>query len=387
MLAHHIFYTTKLHFWVDGAMDMTNQVMSSSKAFPIFKIFVSSFFVLTMSILSFVVICCYIINRSTALIQTFTPRLHARGAVHELNHYSPRYEPSYLVTRARTRSSQNSQRRTIPSTLFVSKNKDDNINNPQNEEVTRIKDKIFLERAKQWVIIVDDEEAIRLAVGDYLFDQGYKVTACADADAMLHVVSTPPSEESLPIVPDAIISDIRMPGKNGLQLLQIIRQDERLERVPVILLTAKAMTQDRIEGYRAGADAYLSKPFDPDELLSIVDNCISRRKQMTGEQAKLVELKQDMRDIKEILKKNGKNVVKSTDVYLTVAEREILDLLAKGYTNKEIAENRRTTPVVVGRSVQKMHDITDTRTRTELVRWALKTGYVNPRERNDTNGS
>jgi DNA-binding NarL/FixJ family response regulator len=230
---------------------------------------------------------------------------------------------------------------------------------------------------------VDDEEAIRLAVGDYLFDQGYKVTACADADAMLHVVSTPPSEESLPIVPDAIISDIRMPGKNGLQLLQIIRQDVRLERVPVILLTAKAMTQDRIEGYRAGADAYLSKPFDPDELLSIVDNCISRRKQMTGEQAKLVELKQDMNDIKEILKKNGQNVVKSTDVYLTVSEREILDLLAKGYTNKEIAEKRKITPVVVGRSVQKMHDITDTRTRTELVRWALKTGYVNPRERND----
>jgi len=200
---------------------------------------------------------------------------------------------------------------------------------------------------------------------------------------MIHVVSTPPSEEALPIVPDAIISDIRMPGTNGLQLLQIIRSNERLERVPVILLTAKAMTQDRIAGYKAGADVYLPKPFDPDELLTIVDNCILRRKQMTGEKAKLVDLKQDMNNIKEILRQNGSKVVKSTDVYLTTTEREVLDFLARGFTNKEIAEKRGTTPFVVGRTVQKMYVMTDTRTKTELVRWALQTGYLNPRGRPD----
>lgn len=269
-----------------------------------------------------------------------------------------------------------------PSSLFLQQNVTGDNKSPQKEE-SKITDKVFLERAKHWVVIVDDEIAIRLAVGDYLFDQGYKVTACADANAMLHVASTPPSDDSLPIVPDAIISDIRMPGTNGLQLLQIIRQDERLERVPVILLTAKAMTQDRIAGYKAGADVYLPKPFDPEELLSIVDNCILRRKQMTGEKAKLVELKQDMSDIKEILKQNGKKVVKNTNVYLTVTEREVLHLLAKGFTNKEIAEERGTTPLVVGRSVQKMYDMTQTRTRTELLRWAMQTGYVDRRSRTD----
>ena len=275
------------------------------------------------------------------------------------------------------------------SHLFTNRDNNNNNNSEKNnnsnsiERESRIKDKAFLQRAKHWVVIVDDEEAIRLAVGDYLFENGYKVTACADADAMIHVVSTPPSEEALPIVPDAIISDIRMPGTNGLQLLQIIRSNERLERVPVILLTAKAMTQDRIAGYNAGADVYLPKPFDPDELLTIVDNCILRRKQMTGEKAKLVDLKQDMNNIKEILRQNGSKVVKSTDVYLTTTEREVLDFLARGFTNKEIAEKRGTTPFVVGRTVQKMYVMTDTRTKTELVRWALQTGYLNPRGRPD----
>lgn len=275
------------------------------------------------------------------------------------------------------------------SHLFTNRDNNNNNNSEKNnnsnsiERESRIKDKAFLQRAKHWVVIVDDEEAIRLAVGDYLFENGYKVTACADADAMIHVVSTPPSEEALPIVPDAIISDIRMPGTNGLQLLQIIRSNERLERVPVIFLTAKAMTQDRIAGYKAGADVYLPKPFDPDELLTIVDNCILRRKQMTGEKAKLVDLKQDMNNIKEILRQNGSKVVKSTDVYLTTTEREVLDFLARGFTNKEIAEKRGTTPFVVGRTVQKMYVMTDTRTKTELVRWALQTGYLNPRGRPD----
>jgi DNA-binding NarL/FixJ family response regulator len=339
-----------------------------------------------MSLLRFFVLCCYVVNRCTAFTQVHVPISHQQRPVCELNYDSAGHDSWCMLTAGRTHASETSQRRTASSTLFaVDKNKaDDNV---QDEELSRIKDRLFLERAKQWVVIVDDEEAIRLAVGDFLFDQGYKVTACADADALVHVVTTPPSEDALPMVPDAIISDIRMPGKNGLQLLQLIRQDERLERVPIILLTAKAMTNDRIQGYKAGADAYLSKPFDPDELLSIVDNCITRRKQMTGEQAKLVELKKEMNDIKEILKQNGRNLVKSTDVYLTTVQREILYLLAKGYTNKEIAEKRGTSAIVVGRTVQKMHAITHTNTRTELLRWALTTGYVNPRESFNPGGS
>ena len=248
--------------------------------------------------------------------------------------------------------------------------------NENTKEVDKIREKEFMERTKHWIILVDDEESIRLAVGDYLYDQGYQVTACADADAMLEVCANPQKDGQLPPVPDAIVSDVRMPGKDGLELLGLIRADERLERVPVILLTAKGMTQDRIEGYKAGADVYLPKPFNPEELLSIIDNVILRRQQMTGDKGKLVDLKADMTNIKQLLRRNVSSVVKATDVYLTPAEREVLELLCKGYTNGEIAEERGVSVIGVNRMIQRLYLTTKTRTRTELVRWAIETGYV-----------
>merc|ERR1712232_1121711 len=67
-------------------------------------------------------------------------------------------------------------------------------------------DSVFRERNRRWVVIVDDEESIRQSVGDYLYDQGYKVTACADSTAVLQVVSLPPtSNNPLPVIPDVII--------------------------------------------------------------------------------------------------------------------------------------------------------------------------------------
>lgn len=261
-------------------------------------------------------------------------------------------------------------------TLYSSRSKTDNRQETAKEDIEKIRDREFLERTKRWVVLVDDEEAIRQAVGDYLYDQGYQITACADADAMLEVCAKPQGDGQLPAVPDAIVSDVRMPGKDGLELLRLIRADERLERVPVILLTAKGMTQDRIAGYRAGADVYLPKPFIPEELLSIIDNVILRRQQMTGDKGKLVELKADMSNIKQLLRRNGSKVVKATDVYLTPVERDTLELLCKGYTNGEIAEERGVSVIGVNRMIQKMYLTTRTQTRTELVRWAIETGYV-----------
>jgi DNA-binding NarL/FixJ family response regulator len=171
-------------------------------------------------------------------------------------------------------------------------------------------------------------------------------------------------------------SDIRMPGKDGIELLGLIRSDERLERVPVILLTAKALTQDRILGYKAGADVYLPKPFDPDELLSIVDNAIQRRRQMTGKAGGLRDLKEDMVNIKQLMRKNGANVVKKTDIFLTDTERDVLEFICKGYSNGEIAQERGVSIIGVNRMIQKIYLATKTQTRTELVRWAIETGYV-----------
>lgn len=170
-----------------------------------------------------------------------------------------------------------------------------------------------------------------------------------------------------------------MPGIDGIELLGLIRADERLARVPVVLLTAKGMAQDRVQGYKAGADVYLPKPFDPDELLSIIDNLITRRQQMSGKSGELMDLKEDMEKIKQIMKRNSATVVKKTDIFLTDTERDVLELLCKGFTNSEIADERSVSILGINRVIQKLYSKTTTRNRTELVRWAITTGYVSPR--------
>jgi PleD family two-component response regulator len=83
-------------------------------------------------------------------------------------------------------------------------------NSNEMEDLKRIKDPNFVRRSKRWVVLVDDEESIRMAVGDFLFNQGYQVTACADADAMLEICAKPNAEGELPDVPDAIIRYVRV---------------------------------------------------------------------------------------------------------------------------------------------------------------------------------
>ncbi|KAL7564166.1 hypothetical protein ACA910_021140 [Epithemia clementina (nom. ined.)] len=264
----------------------------------------------------------------------------------------------------------------------------------------------MVQRNKCWVILVDDEESIRLSVGDFLYDEGYEVTACDGADSLLELLDAAgagvghkkvkdktleysnnnqqlqqqqqrPKEKSLP---DVIVSDVRMPGMDGIELLSTLRADARYQRIPVVLLTAKAMTIDRIAGFKAGADAYLPKPFHPEELLSILDSTILRRQQMKNSLSSLANLKEEMATIKQIMKQNSANTVKQTNVYLTPTERDVLELLCQGYTNKEIAQERGVSTDRIIKIVQKLFAETQTKKRTELVRWAFQTGYVSPRQ-------
>jgi DNA-binding NarL/FixJ family response regulator len=249
-----------------------------------------------------------------------------------------------------------------------------------------IHDRKFLERNQHWIVFVDDEEAIRQSVGDFLYDSGYQITACSDANAVVEVCQAAATTTAtttngmLPKIPSCIVSDIRMPGgPDGLELLQWIRASATFQRVPVILLTAKGLTEDRIAGYKAGADVYLPKPFYPQELLSSIDNVIQRRKEMKGSGGALIDLQQEMANLKLLLQQNSQRTVQQTDVYLTPASREILDLLCRGYTNAEIAEERGTSKHYVQKALKKIYQETGTSTRTELLKWAIQTGYVSPR--------
>ena len=251
------------------------------------------------------------------------------------------------------------------------------------------RDEQWHRRSKQWVVLVDDEESIRQSVGQFLFDAGYQVTACADADTALRVCRSSRADDesssssSSSSVPDAIVSDIRMPGRDGLALLSDIRSDERLVEVPVVLLTAKGLTEDRIAGFQAGADAYLPKPFDPEELLTVIDNSIQRHEALSGGSVEVDDLKRDLDEIKFLLLEKGGGGVgggwveaEATNVYLAPAEREVLELLCKGLMNKEIAEELFISTRRVEQHLTSMYRKTGKSNRTELVRWAVSTGIV-----------
>jgi signal transduction histidine kinase/DNA-binding response OmpR family regulator/ligand-binding sensor domain-containing protein len=87
-------------------------------------------------------------------------------------------------------------------------------------------------------------------------------------------------EKALENIPDLIISDVMMPEKDGYQVCDLLKNDERTSHIPIILLTAKADSSSKITGLRRGADAYLSKPFDKEELLVRLESLLERQKRM-----------------------------------------------------------------------------------------------------------
>ena len=121
--------------------------------------------------------------------------------------------------------------------------------------------------AKQ-LLVVDDDPGLLLAVSETLRAEGYDVqTARRGAEAMVRVAEA---------LPDLIISDIRMPGMDGYALVRNLRASPRSRLVPIIFLTAKDETADRITGFRTGVDAYVTKPFEPEELVAIVKSILER---------------------------------------------------------------------------------------------------------------
>ncbi|CAB9497795.1 Virulence factors putative positive transcription regulator BvgA [Seminavis robusta] len=244
------------------------------------------------------------------------------------------------------------------------------------------RDDEFQKRANRWILLVDDEASIRKSVGQLLFDRGFQVTACADAPTALQVAKERRDDMGNSRLPDVIVSDIRMPDMDGLEFLQVLRQDDRLQAIPVVLLTAKGMVQDRIAGYNAGADIYLPKPFDPEELLSICDGLIAQYEILNGADIEMDDLRQDLDEIKYMLLEKGGGGVgngwvdEGTNVFLAPDEREVLELLCQGLRNQEIADKTFLSKRRVEQLLTNMYRKVNVKNRTELVRWAVSSGNV-----------
>jgi DNA-binding NarL/FixJ family response regulator len=196
--------------------------------------------------------------------------------------------------------------------------------------------------AKQ-LLVVDDDPSLLLAVSETLRAEGYEVqTARRGSEAMIRVAES---------VPDLIISDIRMPGMDGYALVRNLRSSPRTRLVPIIFLTAKDETADRIAGFRTGVDAYVTKPFETEELIAIVKSILERVQRTHSDLARMFG-DQDI------------DLVRDED--LTDAEWRVAEAVARGLSNKEIAAELKLSLRTIEGHISRILDKKNLSNRVEL---------------------
>ncbi|HEX6611800.1 MAG TPA: response regulator transcription factor [Hyphomicrobiaceae bacterium] len=161
------------------------------------------------------------------------------------------------------------------------------------------------------VLVVDDDQRIRDLLGRYLFENGFRVTTASDS------ATARASMRGLSF--DLVILDCMMPGEGGLELARALKT---ISPVPICMLTAKAEPEDRVEGLEAGVDDYVTKPFEPRELVLRLQN-IMRRGQITAGPREEIRMGDFTFHIARGELKNSDETIK-----LTERERDLLRLFA-----------------------------------------------------------
>ena len=200
------------------------------------------------------------------------------------------------------------------------------------------------------LLIVDDEPSLLRAVSVYLRGEGYEVdTARSGDEALVHIAQR---------VPDLIVSDIRMPRMDGYALARQLRSNPRTDLIPIVFLTAKDDNADRIAGIRSGVDAYLTKPFEPDELIAVIGNILERVERTHAEIARLIG-------------STTRERIAFTDEELTEAEQRVAAAVASGLSNKDIAAELGISVRTVENHISHILAKKNFENRVELARYVL----------------
>jgi DNA-binding NarL/FixJ family response regulator len=213
------------------------------------------------------------------------------------------------------------------------------------------------------ILVADDDLGTRLSISDYLEISGYSVVTAEDGQKALSMVDR--------YQPHLIVTDITMPHMDGYELVRQVRRQPAFRLLPVIFLTARTNTEERIRGYQLGCDIYLPKPFDLDELGAVIRNLLERS-QMIQSEWRLRLQANDMTEVEAEWAGKPKTQVPDPSVDLTLREREVLKVLVDGLSNVQIGDRLHLSPRTVEKHVSSLLRKTQTNNRAELVRFAME---------------
>lgn len=173
------------------------------------------------------------------------------------------------------------------------------------------------EAGRRHLLVVDDDDRIRALLKEYLTRAGFRITVAADADAARRLIGL--------LDFDLLVLDLMMPGEDGLSLTRWLRSATDMQdraATPVLILTARGLADDRIAGLAAGADDYLGKPFEPQELVLRIE-AILRRAAPTPRAPQRISLGEHAFDLER-----GELLFGASPVRLTEGEAKLLKRLA-----------------------------------------------------------
>ncbi|NJO78069.1 MAG: response regulator transcription factor [Cyanobacteria bacterium RM1_2_2] len=215
------------------------------------------------------------------------------------------------------------------------------------------------------VLVADDDLGTRLSVSDYLEILGYTALTAEDGQKALELVGRSQ--------PHLIVTDITMPHLDGYEFIRQVRRQPAFRLLPVIFLTARTNTEERIRGYQLGCDAYLPKPFELAELGAVVRNLLERSQLIES------EWRQRLRSVEaepesELAEPFEKKTVgtQAITLELTCREQDVLSVLAEGVSNMQIGDRLHLSPRTVEKYVSSLLRKTETNNRAELVRFAME---------------
>ena len=196
------------------------------------------------------------------------------------------------------------------------------------------------------ILVVDDDTRLRGLIRDFLTRNGFNVTMAKHAEDARNKLSI--------LEFDIVVLDVMMPGESGLDLAKFLRAKSA---IPILLLTARGETKDRIEGLESGADDYLTKPFEPRELILRIESILRRTGEENQTKPKLI--------INGYVFTPNRSILKSSDelIRLTRNEVSLLNIFAK---NAGATISRSSLATKVGATSNRAVDVQITRLRRKI---------------------